>query len=125
LPAEAHELDARRFGLGADMGRRAGAVGLAERVPAGDERHGFLVVHGHAREGLANVARGGDRIGIAVRAFGIDVDETHLHGAVVAVEFAIAAIAAVGRLAVGEPGFLGAPVHVVLGLVDVGAAAAE
>ena len=35
----------------------AGAVRLAEGVAAGGQRDGLLVVHAHAREGLANVAR--------------------------------------------------------------------
>ena len=48
--------------------RIAGAVGLAEGVAAGDERHGLLVVHRHAGEGLADVARRGERIRLAVRA---------------------------------------------------------
>ncbi len=34
---------------------------LAEGVPAGDERDRLFVVHGHAGEGLADVAAGGDR----------------------------------------------------------------
>ena len=51
------------FGFGTDVGRRARAVGLAERVAAGDERHRLLVVHRHAAERLADVARGGDGIG--------------------------------------------------------------
>ena len=46
-----------------------GAVGLAEGMTAGDERHGFFVVHGHAREGFANITRRGDRIRIAVGTF--------------------------------------------------------
>ncbi len=60
-----------------DAGR--GAVGLAEGMAAGDERDGFLVVHRHAAEGLADIVRRRDRIGIAVRAFGVDVDQAHLH----------------------------------------------
>src|ERR1700735_3587603 len=39
----------------ADVGRIAGAVGLAERVPAGDQRDGLFVVHRHAEECLADV----------------------------------------------------------------------
>src|SRR5687768_10148570 len=35
-PAEAHRLEAGPFGIGADMVGNAGAVGLAEGVPAGD-----------------------------------------------------------------------------------------
>ena len=46
----------------------AGAVGLAEGVAAGDERDGLLVVHRHAREGLADVPGRGERIRLAVRA---------------------------------------------------------
>jgi hypothetical protein len=41
----------------------AGAVALAEGMAAGDQGDGFLVVHGHAAEGLAHVAAGGDRVG--------------------------------------------------------------
>ena len=67
-PAEALRLERRRLGLGADVGRRARAMGLAERVPAGDERHRLLVVHRHATERLADVPRGGQGIGVAVRA---------------------------------------------------------
>ena len=70
-----------RFRLGADVvDASAGAVGLAEGVAAGDQRDGLLVVHRHAAEGLADVAGRGERIGIAVRAFGVDVDQAHLHG---------------------------------------------
>ena len=95
-------------------------MGLAERVAAGDQRHRLLVVHRHAREGLANVARRRQRIGIAVGPFGIDVDQAHLHGAQRALELAIAAVALVG-----QPLALGAPVDVLLGLPGVGATAAE
>ena len=41
LPALALRLETRGLGLGAHMGGRAGAVGLAEGVAACDERHGF------------------------------------------------------------------------------------
>jgi len=54
-------------------------MGLAEAVATGDQRHGFLVVHAHAREGVADVLRGQQRIGITVRAFGAHVDQAHLH----------------------------------------------
>ncbi len=53
---------------------------LAKGVAARDQRHGFLVIHRHAAERLTDVVRGGYRIGIAVGAFGIDVDEAHLRG---------------------------------------------
>ena len=45
-----------------------GAVALAERVAAGDERHRLLVVHRHAGERLADVPGRGERIRVAVRA---------------------------------------------------------
>ena len=82
LPAEALVLDARApSGSGPTQRRIAGAVGLAEGVAAGDQRDGLLVVHRHAGEGLADVLGRGDRIRLAVRAFRIDVDQAHLHGA--------------------------------------------
>ena len=98
----------------------AGAVGFAEGVAAGDERNGFFIVHRHARESFADVARGAQRIGLAVGAFGIDVDEAHLHGGERIVEFAIATIAFVG-----EPVAFGSPEDIFLRLPDVFAAAGK
>ena len=70
-------------------------MGLAERVAAGNERHRFLVVHRHAAERLANVARRGHGIRVAVRPFRIHVDEAHLHRAEGIRELPIAAVALV------------------------------
>jgi hypothetical protein len=57
LPAEALLLERRASGSGPTYLRPvAGAVRLAEGVAAGDQRHGLLVVHRHAGEGLADVA---------------------------------------------------------------------
>jgi hypothetical protein len=55
------------------------AVAFPERVATDDERDRLLVVHRHARERFANVGRGGQRVGVAVRSLGIDVDQPHLH----------------------------------------------
>ncbi len=57
LPAEALVLERARFRLRADERRVTRAVGLAEGVAARDQRDGLLVVHRHAGEGLADVAR--------------------------------------------------------------------
>src|SRR6185369_5156774 len=65
---------------------------LAEGVPAGNQRDGFLVVHRHARECLANVVSSCDRIGLAVRSFRVDVDESHLHRAQWLLKLSFAAV---------------------------------
>jgi hypothetical protein len=39
-------------------------MGLAERVAAGHKRHGFLVVHRHPREGVADMCGRLERIGL-------------------------------------------------------------
>ena len=94
-------------------------VRLAEGVTAGDQRHGFLVVHGHAAEGLADVLRCQQRIGVAVGAFGVHVDKAHLHGGKRLLQLAIARVALIV-----EELFLGAPVDEV-GLPVVGASAGK
>ena len=94
-------------------------VTLTEGVASGDERDGLHVIHGHAPERLADVACRGQRVGDAVGALGVDVDEAHLHRAKRVLEHAITGVAVVG-----EPLLLGAPVGLV-GLPHVGAAAAE
>ena len=119
LPAETLLLEVASLRLGADVVRRRRAMRLAERMPAGDERHRFLVVHRHAAERLANVPRGSDGIGIAVGPFRVYVDEAHLHRAEWIRELPIAAVALVA-----EPGALGPPVDL-FGLPDILAPAGE
>ncbi len=120
LPAEALLLERGRFRLGTHVGRGAGAVGLAEAVAPGDERHRLLVVHGHASEGLADVLGRRDRVRVAVRAFRVDVDEAHLNRGQRVLEIPVSGVALVV-----QPLLLGAPVDVLLRLEDVRAPAAE
>jgi hypothetical protein len=124
-PAQAHGFDGRRFGFRADQLGIARAVGLAKGVAAGDEGDGLFVVHGHAGEGLAHIAAGGHRVRVAVRAFGVHVDQAHLHGGQGVLELTVAAVAAVRLVAGGQPLGFGAPVDVVFGCPDVGAATTE
>ena len=120
LPAEALRLELAAFRIGPHVRLGRGAVGLAEGVAAGDQRDRLLVVHRHAREGLADVPGRGDRIRIAVRALRIDVDQAHLHGAERVLEVPVAGVALVL-----QPLRLGAPVDVLIRLPDVLATAAE
>ncbi|GEM_PF-1940518 len=122
VPAEALRLQPGGFRIGADVRRRAGAVGLAEGVAAGDQRHGFFVVHRHAGEGFTDVTCGGHRIGIAVRAFRVDVDQAHLHCRQRVLQIAVARVAAVWPAAQFQPDLLRTPVDIVR-LPGVGAAA--
>ncbi len=94
-PAEALLLDRGGLGVGADVVGRARAVGLAEGVATGDEGDGLLVVHRHAAEGLTDVAGGGQRVGVAVGALGVHVDEAHLDGAERALQVTVARVALV------------------------------
>lgn len=79
LPAQALQFQAGGFGFGADIVGGAGAVGLAEGVAAGDQGHGFFVVHRHAGEGFANIHAGGHRVRVALGAFRVHIDQAHLH----------------------------------------------
>ena len=119
LPAQAHRVHRAGLGLRADEVRVAGAVGLAEGVAAGDERHRLLVVHRHPAERLADVAGRLDRVGLAVGALGVDVDQAHLDRAERVGQLPVTAVPLVA-----EPGVLGAPVDL-LRLPDVLAPEAE
>ena len=119
-------------------------MSFTKAVATGDECDGFLVVHGHAGEGFADVVGGLERIWISVRAFWIDINEAHLHGGervledaavggavcrVVRNEDAAVFLDAVGTLGVtfvaAEPSGFAAPVDVVVRLPSVGTAARE
>src|SRR5262249_16971192 len=118
-PAEALILGEGAFGRRAHQRWITGAVGFAERVAAGNQRDGLLVVHRHAEERFPDVLGRGNRIRLAVRPFRIDVDEAHLHRAERLVKLALAAVAFVP-----QPCALGTPVEL-FGLPNVGATAAE
>ena len=94
-------------------------MGLAEGVTAGNQRHGLLVIHRHAKECFADVLGRREWIRLAVRPRRIDVDQAHLHGAKRTLKLTLAAIALVA-----EPRSLRPPIEL-LGFPDVGAAAAE
>ena len=119
LPAQALVVDRAALGLGADVVAGGGTVGLAEGVPAGDQRDRLLVVHRHAAERLADVAGGGECVGVAVGALRVDVDQSHLDRTERVGELAVA-----GVPLVAEPGVLRPPEDL-LGLPDVLAAEGE
>ena len=125
---------------------RPGAVRLAEGMAARDQGHRLLVVHGHPREGVADVVRRRQRIGIAVRPFRVDVDQPHLHRRQRVLQIARMLVAVrvvvrdqhglVGGLlhpvrAVGvaqvaaQPGRLAPPIDVLIRLPDILAPAGE
>src|SRR5688572_287949 len=62
VPADPQILGGGSLRLWTDVGRRGGAVGLAEGVATDDERNCLLVVHRHAAEGFANVPCRGGRV---------------------------------------------------------------
>ena len=120
LPAQAHHFNRRRFRLRAHQFRVTGAVGFTEGVATGDQRHGLFVVHRHAAEGFADVVGRFQRIRLAVGAFRVHVDQTHLHRRQRVFQLAVAGVALVV-----QPGIFHAPVDVVFGFVEVLAAAGE
>ncbi|MPN19042.1 hypothetical protein SDC9_166408 [bioreactor metagenome] len=94
-------------------------------MAAGDQRDGFLVVHGHAGERHTHVATGGDRVGVAIRSFGVNVDQAHLHGGQRIVQIALAGVAAVRLVAGRQPFAFGAPENFLFGLPDIHTSAGE
>src|SRR5262249_55965013 len=114
LPAEAEVFDPRSFGLRSDVLRVTGAMRLAERMAARNQRDRFLVVQGQGGRGLAKVARARGGIGVPFRAFRVQVDQPHLSRRERNLEVAIARVTLVL-----EPLAFGAPVDVPLGLPNV------
>ena len=97
----------------------ASAVGFAEGVSTGGQRHSFFVVHRHAGKGFANVASRSQWVCFAVGAFWVDIDQAHLHSGKRIVELTITLVALIG-----QPGGLCAPVGLVW-FIDVWTSATE
>ena len=53
-------------------------VRLSKRVSACDQRHSLLVVHGHAPERLSDVVGRREWVGIAIGAFWVHINQSHL-----------------------------------------------
>src|SRR5438094_910719 len=71
LPAEALLLDIGAFGFSANiLGRDPRAMGFTEGVSAGYQRNRFHVIHRHAGEGLADIARRRNRVRTSIGTFG-------------------------------------------------------
>jgi len=121
-PAQALILDPGALGLRSQQLGVTVAMRLADRMTAGGQGDGLLVVHRHAREGHAHIMGGLERIGPAVDTLGVDVDQTHHHRRQRVVEVALTGVAAVGVVAGSEPFLLRAPVDVLLRMPDVLAA---
>ena len=120
LPTEALLFDRGGLGLWAHMFGITCAMCFSKGMSARDEGDGFLVVHRHARECFTDVPRGCDRVGVAIRAFWIHINETHLHGGEGIFQITVSRVAIVL-----EPLSLGSPVDVLLGLPDICAPTGE
>ena len=118
-PAQALLMHIGAFGGRAQVGRVAVAMRLAHGVAASGQGHGFLVVHGHAGKGHAHVARRFERVGLAIHAFGVHVNEAHHHGGQRVFQIALAAVTAAFATALGQPFFFRTPVDVFFGVPDV------
>ena len=105
-PTQSLLFKAGGFGFRAKQRGVAGAMAFAHRVAAGGEGNGLLVVHGHAGKGLADVTARRHGIRVAVRAFRIHVDQAHLDRSQRPFQLPLALVTLVG-----QPFFLGAPVH--------------
>ena len=88
------------FGVG-------GAMALAKGVATRHQRHRFFVIHGHAGKGFTDVPCRSHRVGPAIGAFRVDINQTHLHGGQGVLQFTVTAVALVV-----EPLAFGAPVNV-------------
>ena len=121
LPAETLLLDGGTLGCGSDIFAWVGrAVGFAECMTASDQSNGFLVVHRHASECLADVSCRSDWIRLAIGALRVHVYQAHLDGAEGALELTITAVALVS-----QPLALRPPVNVFFRFPNVLATAGE
>src|SRR2546428_441127 len=96
LPAQALFLNDGRFRFRANKCSVAGTVSFSEGVTTGDQRNGFFIVHRHTAESFADISGGCERIRIAVRAFWIHIDQSHLHGSERILKITVPAVAFIG-----------------------------
>ena len=89
-------------------------MGFAKSVSAGNQRHGFFVIHRHAGERFPNVPGGSDGIRLAVRPFRIHIDQTHLNGTERVLQLSVAGVAFIS-----EPLTFRSPVNIHFWFPDI------
>ena len=89
-------------------------MSLAKSMTACNESNGFLVVHGHAPEGFANVTSSGNWIRISIWTLRINVNQPHLHGTEGVVKFSVSTVTFVPK-----PSGFRSPVNVFFRFPDV------
>ena len=79
-------------------------MGLTKRVTARNQCDRLFVIHRHATKGLADIMCGEHRVGIAVGAFGVHINQTHLYRGEAVTKLATFGIALIGQhLCLGTP----------------------
>src|SRR5262249_21003414 len=82
LPAETLLLEAGPLRLGTDVLRGSGgAMGLAHRVAADNQRESLLIIHCHAFERLPDKFRCTSRIWMTAWSLRVHIDQSHVIGA--------------------------------------------
>ena len=120
-PTKALCFNRRAFRLGTDQRIITGAVHFAECVAAGDLRHGFLIIHRHAGEGFAHILTAQKRVGIAIGALRVDVNQAHLHGG----QRVFQRLTGFGIAIIAEPFIFRTPVNIFFRMPNIGATTAK
>src|SRR5215469_15788444 len=118
-PSQALLFDWGRLRFAAYVAFRYRTMSFSEGMPADNQRSSLHVVHRHPAEGLPDIKSRSHWIGLSLRAFRIDVNQSHLNRAermVPLTGFLVAGI--------GQPFILGTPVRLVF-LPDILAPSAE
>ncbi len=98
LPAQALLLDGRGGGLRFQaLLRLVRAVGFAEGMTAGDQRHHLFIAHGHAGKTLTDRLRRQHWIRLAVGALRVHIDQAHLHGGQRLLQLAVLVVALIAQ----------------------------
>ena len=124
-PAQPLRVDIRTFRRRAEIGRVAIAMRLANGVAPSGQGDRFLVVHRHAREGLAHVTRGLQRIGLAIDALRVHIDQPHHDCRQRVFQITFAGVAAVRVVGGREPRLFGSPVDILFRMPDIFTSEAE
>ena len=79
-PAQALLFQRGAFRLWALMRLWRSTMTFTKGMTAGDQRHDFFIVHGHALKGRTDILGCGHIVTTGIRAFRVHIDQTHMGG---------------------------------------------
>ena len=120
-PAKAHLFNRRPFWFCTNKLRITSAMCLTKCVTTSNKCHSLFIIHSHPAKCLTHILRTQQRIWISIRAFRVNINQTHLHRC----QRIIQRLACIAIAIIIQPSCFCTPVNIFFRMPDIRASTAK